>query len=670
MNRNGMPHTCVYGYSLSFLREKRLRRILDLSGFKFCIGWPKEGDYVAVWGNSPTAHRGRYVSRRANCACLTMEDPFIRSLFPARTTREPPLGLLLDTKGVHFDPTRPSDLEDILRTAKLDDQSVLNKASELITRMISTQMTKYYATQPSKSYDKTGYILVIDQVRGDASVRASGADQSTFDLMLEEAKAAHPEHNIIIKTHPEGATGGRLGYFHMGHLTDPRITLLEQNIDPYTLLRGAKEIYTVSSQFGFEAILFGKRPHIFGGPFYAGWDLSIDTMTFPRRNRTLTKEQLFAGAMMLYPRWYSPFSDTLCDLEDILSIAEAEQRAWREDEKGWQALGIRLWKRKFIRQFFGQHKSLTFRPAKTPAEMRVPVMYWATKAPAHKSDIVRIEDGFLRSRGLGAELIPPMSLICDMKGIYYDPRQPSQLEDYIKDCEILREDQNARARKIITHLKEKKLTKYNLEGKKFQFPEGRVRRLVVGQVEDDASILNGTTDIRTNLDLLIRVRKDFPDDYIIYKPHPDVEAGLRIGEISAAKTLAYANHIATQASVAELIDQVEAVHTMTSNIGFEALIREKEVITYGAPFYAGWGLSTDLGSIPARRNKKISLEGLIYATLVLYPRYFDPKTGRPCPIETTLSRLETQKQTHGGLGIKLLSKAQGLLASFGPIWRS
>ena len=39
-----------------------------------------------------------------------------------------------------------------------------------------------------------------------------------------------------------------------------------------------------------------------------------------------------------------------------------------------------------------------------------------------------MEDGFLRSSGLGAELTPASSLVLDDLGIYYDPSKPNQHE--------------------------------------------------------------------------------------------------------------------------------------------------------------------------------------------------------------------------------------------------
>ena len=63
---------------------------------------------------------------------------------------------------------------------------------------------------------------------------------------------------------------------------------------------------------------------------------------------------------------------------------------------------------------------------------------------------------------------------------------------------------------------------------------GQAVVLVPGQVESDASIVRGCSAVRTNLALLQAVRADRPDAWIVYKPHPDVLAGLRSGSAADA----------------------------------------------------------------------------------------------------------------------------------------
>ncbi len=164
-----------------------------------------------------------------------------------------------------------------------------------------------------------------------------------------------------------------------------------------------------------------------------------------------------------------------------------------------------------------------------------------------------------------------------------------------------------------------------------------------GQVEDDRAVQTGGCGLTSNLDLLIGVREHAPDAYILYKPHPDVVAGHRKGAIPDRTCLQYADEIAREAPVSSLIAMVDEVHVNTSLAGFEALMREKPVAAYGVPFYAGWGLTRDLGPVPARRTARRTLDELVAATLLLYPRYLDPETGLPCPPEVVVARLSGEK---------------------------
>lgn len=654
----------LYVYNGGFLTQTRMRRILALSGYRVSLGLPGPDDLVGIWGNSPTAHRGLSVAARRDAPVVRVEDAFLRSLFPGRAGGAP-LGLLIDHKGVHFDPAHPSDLEEILATHPLDDTALLNRARGAIARLREAHLSKYTAFAPETPVPDPGYVLVIDQTRNDASVTASGADRNRFLEMLFIAQEEHPGARVYIKTHPETVQGYRGGYF-TARDTNDRVRLIEDAVSPWTLMEGAIAVYTVSSGMGFEAILAGHRPRIFGQPFYAGWGLSADEFPVQRRQRTLTRAQLFAGAMMLYPRWYDPFRDCLCDLDSAIETLAAETRAWRADHRGWVASGMRLWKRRPLQQVFGRHRAMLFEddPARARATGR-PWMVWAGKAEVGHDSATRIEDGFLRSRGLGAELVPPLSLVTDDLGIYYDPSRPSRLENLIRMRRSLRPDQSLRAEALVKALNKGGISKYNLGGAVPGLPDGP-RVLVVGQVEDDASIVTGTSAIRTNRALLETARAAHPDATLIYKPHPDVEAGLRAGDCDAASI---ADVVATRSDITALIGAVDTLWTMTSLAGFEALLRGVRVVTTGAPFYAGWGLTEDRGDVPPRRREDVDLLGLVHATLIDYPRYFDPATGLPCPVEVVVERLAAGDVPHPGWPNRALSKLQGLLASRAHLWR-
>ena len=660
----------LYYYNAGFLTQPRIRRILELAGHELRLGVPDAADRIAVWGHSPYAARGEAMARQTGAALVRIEDAFLRSVHPGRDG-DPPLGLVIDSRGMHFDPAQPSDLEVLLATHPLDDTALLDAARGAMARLAEADLSKYNVHDRDAALPAPGYVLIIDQTRGDASVTQGRADSNTFREMLFHATQDNPGARFVIKTHPETQAGHRPGYFDAATLElapGADITLLDTAVSPRALLEGAVAVYTVSSQMGFEAILAGHRPHVFGQPFYAGWGLSEDFTPVIRRQRRLTRAQLFAAAMILYPVWYDPCRDRLCSLDEAISALEAQVRSWREDRHGWQASGMRLWKRGAVNAFFGGVRPVRFSDG-APRDGRR-AMVWASKADQAPEGAVRIEDGFLRSRGLGADLVPPLSLVCDDLGIYYDPARHSRLERMIAARATLRPDQVARARALMAALVARGVSKYNLGQDAPDLAAqaaGRAVVLVPGQVEDDASILAGAGAVRTNAALLDAARAANPDAFLIYKPHPDVEAGLRPGALPEAAGIA--DLVLDRTDPAALLGKVDAVWTMTSLLGFEALIRGRRVVTLGAPFYAGWGLTDHRGPALPRRAARVTLEGLVHAALIDYPRYRDPVTGLPCAAEVAVERLATGEVAQGGLANRLLAKLQGIFAGQAHLWR-
>ncbi len=669
--------TRLYVYNGGFLTQARIRRILGLAGYDIRLGAPGPDDLVGVWGQSPTAGRGQAVADHRGAGLLRVEDAFLRSIRPGRAG-DPPIGLLLDRQGLHFDPARPSQLETILATDPLDDFALLERARAAMARLRDGEISKYNTHHPDQPVPPPGYVLVIDQTEGDASVTASSADAGTFAEMLAYAEIEHPGADIYIKTHPETRAGFRPGYFGPDAARG-RIRLLEGPVPPYALLEGAVAVYTVSSQLGFEAILAGHAPRVFGQPFYAGWGLTQDHTPLPRRTRRLTRAQLFAAAMILAPTWYDPCRDRLCALEDVIDHLEATLRPYREDRWGYVATAMRLWKRPALQSFFGSQVPLRFddrAPVSRAAATGQAVLTWAGKsefleeeADAAEVPLVRVEDGFLRSRGLGAALVPPLSLVADDLGIYYDPRQPSRLEELIAQAATLPEQRLRRADDLIGGIISGQVSKYMAGTNALpDLPAGH-RILVPGQVEDDASIRAACPGERTNLSLLERARAKNPGAILVYKPHPDVEAGLRPGAVAPADLERLADIVVQNADPAALIEACDEVWTLTSLLGFEALLRGTPVTCLGVPFYAGWGLTRDLAETPARRAARPSLAALAHAALIAYPRYRDPVSGLPCPPEVIVERLATGKTGHPPPALRALSKLQGVFSSYAFLWR-
>ena len=264
------------------------------------------------------------------------------------------------------------------------------------------------------------------------------------------------------------------------------------------------------------------------------------------------------------------------------------------------------------------------------------------------SNYISVEDGFIRSVGLGAELYPPLSLLFDKKGIHYDASRSSDLEYLLQNFNV-NHNEIIRARRIIDLIIKSKISKYNLKlNKEINLPNNFSNQQIIGvlgQVETDNSITYGVpndTILKTNFALVEQVRRDYPDAYIIYKPHPDTESGLRIKGTNDSSIIKNADYIANNISVENLFNKVDRVAVFTSLGGFEALIRGIPVSTYGFPFYAGWGLTDDKlhDHIWAkRRTRKMTIEELTFISLIKYPFYSSLKFNCLTEIENIIEEI-------------------------------
>jgi capsular polysaccharide export protein len=381
-------------------------------------------------------------------------------------------------------------------------------------------------------------------------------------------------------------------------------------------------------------------------PFYAGWGLTRDDQPPPDRRRPAILEDLVHASLVEYPRYRDPETGKRCDVERVIEWMALQRRMRERLPRQVHAQGFSPWKKPIVRTFL-QGSTVTFvRTAARIPQGATLVVWGRTQPPALlPADVrtVRLEDGFLRSVGLGADLVRPLSWIADGRGMYYDATCPSDLEHLLQtadfDAALL-----ARAKALRERIVALQVTKYNVGASPWR-RRGAAQRvlLVPGQVETDASIRFGAPVINTNLGLLRAVRESDPGAYVIYKPHPDVVAGLRrrgAGEDDAGR---WCNEIVTDAAMGVLLESVDEVHVLTSLAGFEALLRGKRVVAYGQPFYAGWGLTNDLAPVP-RRTRRLSLDELTAGVLIEYPRYISRTTKRYTSPERALEELSAWRE--------------------------
>ncbi len=582
---------------------------------------------VLAWGRKPSVRRAESLATRHGLSLWRVEVGFLRSL--GLGGDEPPLSLVVDRQGIYYDASASSELEGLI--AKPLSEAERRRAEALVGHWRETRVSKYNHNRDPEGALPERFVLLVDQTRGDAAIRLGQADAESFARMLAAAREAYPEHTLLLKVHPEVAVGRKPGHFDLAALAeDPRIRVLGEDVHPARLLAEAEAVFTVTSQMGFEALLWGKPVHTFGMPFYAGWGLTEDALPAPPQRRVpVSLAQLVYGALIAYPRYLDPETHQPCEVERLVDWLGLQRRMRERFPREMVALGFAPWRHAGVRRFVaGSRLTFTRRPERLSAGQTA--LVWGYKPLAERLPagvpVVRIEDGFIRSVGLGANLVRPLSWAIDRQGLYYDATRASDLESLleagIEDPELL-----ARAARLRRRIVEAGITKYNLGQASWRRPEGAARVILVpGQVESDASLAYGALGLKRNMQVLQAVREANPEAYVIYKPHPDVVAGARrVGE-AEDRAEQWCDEVVTEVGMHALLDQVDEVHLLTSLTGFEALLRGKRVVCYGAPFYAGWGLTEDRLAMP-RRRRRLSLDALVAGVLIRYPTYVSRLTG-------------------------------------------
>jgi capsular polysaccharide export protein len=647
---------------------------------------------VIGWGRTLLAQRAQWFSKRQNLPFITLEEGFLQSIGMG-TRQIAPFSLIMDEVGIYYDASQPSALENILNSQGWQTQEILDEAKELLALMKrhqgldscldpSLEMERSKTESPKNELK----VLLIDQSRQDPSVRCGMADENTFSHLVRTALEENPGAAFYIYPAKGGAGDLKNGY--LKHFVDlNRCKVLSPDIEPLALMAGFHRVYTVTSALGLEALIMGCEVHCFGLPFYAGWGLTQDRMTCPRRHQTLSVLELFAAAYLRYPSYVNALTGKPCTAQEALETVSYLKKLDQKNQGKIYCFGFAPLMQDWIRRYlYSKNNTLYFvnsaqEALKKGIDGDSKIFVWGHKMKSEWGNKVipdlvplaenlglpigRIEEGFIRSIGLGSDLCKPHSLAVDYRGIYYDPSVESDLEHLLENTQFSEEVlQQGRLlqEKIVAH----KLTKYNIGLTKpldFHIPPGKTVILVPGQVKGDASIDRGGMQIKCNLTLLQTVREKNPEAFIMYKPHPDVVAANRPGAHPEEVLLQYCDEMITDICMAQLLDGCDEVHTMTSLTGFEALIRNKKVVTYGVPFYAGWGLTTDFAEIPPRRSRRLTLDELFAGAVILYPRYYNWELSSLDTPANTVDRFIEALENHPGENARGLVKSASKSAS-------
>lgn len=620
---------------------KNLETFAEAPVKRYRRGLPvKHARAMLAWGRKPSAAKAEAAAQKLGLPVVRLEDGFLRSVEPG--AEHPPLSLTWDDEGIYYDASQPCRLDRLLdQPLTLDQRS---RARALVRAWRVGRVSKYNHARERPLSHLGPFVLVVDQTFGDASVGFGQADASSFQYMLRAALERYPDHNVVIKTHPDVVAGRKTGYLtDLPDAVSDRVYWMTEDAHAPSLLDQASAVFCVTSQMGFEALLWGKPVHVFGMPFYAGRGLTEDALPPPAHRSAVDLLQLVHASLVDYPNYVNPETGRRCQVEEVLQWLALQRQCRERFPETLYTPRVPLWKRKVLGRFVAG--SLLIDERKVAVPEGATRVVWGL---AESSDpVVRVEDGFIRSVGLGGDLVQPQSWVLDDVGMYYDSTRPSRLENLLERGGLAK-PLLERAAELIRKLAVSGTTKYNTGARSWQRPDGKEYVLLVpGQVESDASIRFGSPVVQSNIGLLDRVRQDNPNAWIVYKPHPDVVAGLRLEGEGECESLRYCDEVVTDQDMAHMLAQVDGVHTLTSLSGFEALIRGIPVTCYGQPFYAGWGLTQDIYPCD-RRTRRVTLEELVAAALILYPTYLSHVTGQFTTVERVIEELEYQRRLRSG----------------------
>lgn len=264
------------------------------------------------------------------------------------------------------------------------------------------------------------------------------------------------------------------------------------------------------------------------------------------------------------------------------------------------------------------------------------------------------EMGFLASTTSWSEAIASrdpkqacLGYIFDDRAQYYMSDRETRLDEKLNGDFQLTDEQRQRALRAIQRIVDARISKYNSQPffRPEVSPDHKRRVLVVDQNFSDASTFYGRateSDFRAMLKAAV---DENPDAEILVKTHPDlnwVKGGKRRGYFDQLTSEGRVRILRDSVNPFELFDLVDKVYVGTSGMGLEALLAGKEVVCFGAPCYAGWGLTDDRVVVPHRHRGR-DLAEFFHAFYIWYTIYHLPEGEVPAQIEDVLDFIEANR---------------------------
>ncbi|WP_217539183.1 hypothetical protein [Vibrio metschnikovii] len=497
--------------------------------------------------------------------------------------------------------------------------------------------------QPMEQHNPPPYILWV--------LGKQPCTHTLSQAVMTYAKSVNCVIYLMVESQDSGESHAQLArHQRTCRLASDEVYWLDEFADKGRWLRDAQIIITDQWLSTIEAAIYRKPVMVYGqvAQRLQAW-IQPSTAT-----ESLHKIEWhdWQQQQLLLATWFSqhchvwhPEWQQSCSVSQAIAWLEVQFSARRRLPAKVGFLAVkRFWRASFNAFFQGCQRQFVAQPEGLTAGV-VPVLWGnRTQLAQDFQQVLRVEDGFLRSVGLGALFTRPLSWVVDDLGLYFDATRPSRLEHFLQHHVFTQRDCQ-QAEQLQQQLLRANVTKYNTgQGDWQPVNSEQPIILVVGQVENDASIEFGSPIIKSNIELLRQVRRENPQAYLLYKPHPDVVAGARASGKNESQAHQWCDQVITHIGIDQLYPHVDEVHVISSLAGFEALLRHKKVVCYGQPFYSGWGLTLDKAPM-ARRTRQLTLNELIFASLIWYPLYISPVTGYYCSASQTVEHLQQWKNS-------------------------
>jgi len=217
------------------------------------------------------------------------------------------------------------------------------------------------------------------------------------------------------------------------------VTRLPPPCDPWWLAEKAGALWAgADHELALVAAVAGRPARLFG----AGRFAALAPTPLP----PATLAQVTAATLSQNTAYHCPYTGAPLDAGQAIALMAPWRKLIDGNRRIGAVMGAARWKRITLDPMLwdgsGPVRHVHTAPRALGADQVV--LAWKSRCgpralaqlAARGWPVAELEDGFIRSVGLGANCVPPLSVVVDFGGIYFDPATPSDLESLLEGADI------------------------------------------------------------------------------------------------------------------------------------------------------------------------------------------------------------------------------------------